>query len=359
MSLTYREIKQQYAALRLTYEYMLSERERIEAFVKEIGPASLTFLGCGSSYCLCESAALSVRLRAEMTAQAFAGGDMLLNGERYRSALTGTLLVAPSRSGSTTEIVEAVRQLRGAAHVHVPLLAISCVAGSPLSAEADLALELPWAFDASVCQTRTVINLYAANLLIAAFLGGDEALIASIDAAIRDGEAFMARAEPGIRQAAGFAWTQAVVLADGELKGLASEGAIALTEIAAVQAQSYHLLDVRHGPMVVIGPDTLVIAALSGDGGGARHGAEVRAKHRHNLLRDLKRRGAAVIVYADEADDEAAAIADYAAFAGGPLDPAAQGIPFLFLPQIAALCRAERKGIDPDSPDGLVAWVEL
>ncbi|MEK0312716.1 SIS domain-containing protein [Cohnella sp. 56] len=357
MSLTYREIKQQYAALRRTYEYMLSERERIEAFVKELGPASLTFIGCGSSYCLCESAALSVRLRAGMTAQAFAGGDMLLNGERYRSALTGTLLVAPSRSGSTTEIVEAVRQLRCAGHV--PLLAISCVAGSPLSAEADLALELPWAFDASVCQTRTVINLYAANLLIAAFLGGDEALVASIDAAIGDGEAFMARTEPRIRQAAGFDWTQTVVLADGELKGLASEGAIALTEIAAVQAQSYHLLDVRHGPMVVVGPDTLVIAAISGDGGGARHGAEGRANHRHNLLRDLKRRGASVIVYADEADAEAAALADYAAFSSRPLDPAAQGIPFLFLPQIAALSRAERKGIDPDSPDGLVAWVEL
>ncbi|MFD2334312.1 SIS domain-containing protein [Cohnella sp. GCM10020058] len=349
MSLTYRETQQQYAALRQTYEYMLSERERIEAFVKSVAPSSLTFLGCGSSYCLCESAAFSVRLRAGMAAQAFAGGDMLLGGERYRPALSGTLLVAPSRSGSTTEIVEAVRLLRSASRD--PLLAVSCVAGSPLSAEADLALELPWAFDASVCQTRTVINLYAANLLIAAFLGGDEALVASIDAAIRDGEAFMARTETGIRKAAGFDWTQAVVLADGELKGLAAEGAIALTEIAAVQAQSYHLLDVRHGPMVVVGPGTIVIAAVSGDDGGKRH--------RLNLLRDLKRRGATVIAYADAADAEIEAIADFAAFTGFALDPAAQGIPFLFLPQIAALSRAERKGVDPDRPDGLVAWVEL
>lgn len=349
MSLTYRETKQQYAALRQTYEYMLGERERIVAFVKGAVPSSLTFVGCGSSYCLCESAAFSVRLRAGMPAQAFAGGDMLLNGERYRSALTGTLLVAPSRSGSTTEVVEAVRLLRSAEHV--PLLAVSCAEGSPLSAEADLTLELPWAFDASVCQTRTVINLYAANQLIAAFIGGDEALIASIGAAILDGEAYMARVEAGIRTAAGSEWNQAIVLADGELKGLAAEGAIALTEIASVQAQSYHLLDVRHGPMVVVGPGTLVIAAVSGDGGGAQH--------RHNLLRDLKRRGATVIVYADTAAPEIEAIADYAAFSGRVLDTAAQGIPFLFLSQIAALCRAERQGIDPDQPDGLVAWVEL
>ncbi|MDG0810110.1 SIS domain-containing protein [Cohnella rhizosphaerae] len=281
MSLTYRETKQQYAALRQTYDYMLGERDRIEAFVKSACPSSFTYIGCGSSYCLCESAAFAARLRAGLNAHAVAGGDMLLNGERYRAALTGTLLVAPSRSGSTTEIVEAVRVLRGA--THVPVLAISCVAESPLSAEADLALALPWAFDASVCQTRTVVNLYAANLLIAAFLGGDEALIASLGAAIRDGEAFMARVEAGIRRAAGFDWNQAVVLADGELKGLAGEGAIALTEIASVQTQSYHLLDVRHGPMVVVGPGTLVIAAASGNERGAQH--------RRNLLRDLKRRG--------------------------------------------------------------------
>lgn len=351
MSQTYRETKLQYAALRQTYEYMLSERARIEAFVKGAAPSSLTLLGCGSSYCLCESAAFSVRLRAGMAAQAFAGGDMLLNGEQYRSSLSGTLLVAPSRSGSTTEVVEAVRLLRGAERV--PLLAVSCVEGSPLSGEADLALELPWAFDDSVCQTRTVINLYAANLLIAAFLGGDEDLIASIDAAILDGEAFMERVEAGIRKAAGSEWTQAIVLADGEIKGLAAEGAIAFTEIAGVQAQSYHLLDVRHGPMVVVGPGTLVIAAVSGDSGG---GAK---QHRLNLLRDLKRRGATVIVYADVADTELEAIANYAAFSGRVLDPAAQGIPFLFLSQIAALSRAERQGIDPDQPDGLVAWVEL
>ncbi|CAI6080195.1 SIS domain-containing protein [Cohnella sp. JJ-181] len=348
MSLTYRETKQQYAALRQTYEYMLGERERIEAIVKKAAPSSLSFLGCGSSYCLCESAAFSVRLRAGMAAQAYAGGDLLLNGERYLPALTGTLLVAPSRSGSTTEVVEAVRLLR--AKARFPLLAISCVADSPLSAEADLALELPWAFDASVCQTRTVINLYAANLLIAAFLGGDEALVASIDDAIREGEAFMERVEPGLRKAAGADWTHAIVLADGEAKGLAGEGAIALTEIAGVQAQSYHLLDVRHGPMVVVGPGTLVIAAVSGGG---------ETRHRHNLLRDLKGRGATVIAYADTADAEIEAIVDYAAFSGIALDPAAQGIPFLFLSQIAALCRAERLGIDPDQPDGLVAWVEL
>lgn len=347
MSLTYQETKQQYAALRQTYDYMLSERERIVRFAETHAPASLTFVGCGSSYCLCESAAFSARLRAGIPSQALAGGDLLLNADRYATLVDRTLLVAPSRSGSTTEVVEAVRRLREGSRT--PVISISCVAGSPLSGMADLSLELPWAFDASVCQTRTVVNLYAANLLIAAYLGRDEALIASVDAAISDGEAFMVKVEAGIRQAASFDWNNAVMLADGELKGIAAEGAIALTEIAGIQAHSFHLLDVRHGPMVVVGSDTLVIAAISGSGN----------EHRHNLLRDLKSRGATIIVYTDNEGNVPESSVDYAAVSGTRLDPAAQGIPLIFLAQIAALCRAERLGMDPDQPDGLAAWVEL
>ncbi|WP_175471294.1 hypothetical protein [Fontibacillus panacisegetis] len=41
------------------------------------------------------------------------------------------------------------------------------------------------------------------------------------------------------------------------------------------------------------------------------------------------------------------------------LDVAVQGIPFIFIPQIVALTNAERQGINPDQPDGLVAWVKL
>ena len=45
MSLTYRETKQQYEALRRTYDYMLGERERIVRFAESHAPASMTFVG--------------------------------------------------------------------------------------------------------------------------------------------------------------------------------------------------------------------------------------------------------------------------------------------------------------------------
>ena len=350
-SLTYREIKQQYEALRRTFDYMSSRRDDIVRFFRENAAKNAAFVGCGSSYCLSQSAALSLRLRAGIPSVALAGGDVMLSPERYATLFEDGVLVAPSRSGSTTEVVEAVRLLRSGGR-RVPVLALSCVENSPLSAEADLVLELPWAFDASVCQTRTVTNLYTANLLIAAFVGGDEALVRDIDAAIAQGDEYMARVEDGVRAAASFDWNGGVVLADGELQGLAAEGAIALTEIAVLSAHSHHLLDVRHGPMVGIGPKTLVIAALNGGGESVR-------RHQEKLLADLKGRGARVIAFADRAELIPQAHVDFAAVAGGPLDPAAQGIPFIFLAQIAAVTAAERRGINPDAPDGLTAWVKL
>lgn len=347
MSITYSEIKQQYTALQQTYNYMLAKREEIVAFAKTQSITSVTFIGCGSSYCLSESAAFSFRLHTNLTSNALAGGDLMLNPERYRSLLANTLLIAPSRSGSTSEIVEAIRLVQN--QTHVPVITLSCVTDSPLSQQADLSLELPWAFDHSVCQTRTVTNLYTANLMMAAFLGNNETIIADIQTAIHQGEAFMTRVESNIRKTADFPWTNAVVLADGELYALASEGAMALTEIANVQANSHHLLDVRHGPMITVGPDTLVIAAISGNGN----------RHQNSLMRDIKGRGATIIAFTDRVDAISTEHVDLAVISDNHLDIAVQGIPFIFIPQIVALTSAERQGINPDQPDGLVAWVKL
>jgi glucosamine--fructose-6-phosphate aminotransferase (isomerizing) len=347
MSITYSEIKQQYAALQQTFDYMRSKREDILGFFNTLSVTSITFLGCGSGYCLSKSAAFSAQLRAGIPSIALAGGDLMLNAKRYQEMLKNTLLIVPSRSGSTSEIIQAIHAAQ--TEKHIPVLSISSVANSSLSQIADFALEIPWAFDHSVCQTRNITNLYIANLMLSAFIGNDEQLIADIETAIQQGEEYMLRVENAIRETADFEWSNAVLLADGELQGLASEGAIALTEIAKVQAQSHHLLDVRHGPMVTVGPQTLVIALLTQDG----------SEYQHKLMHEIKSRGAKIIAFADHVDVVPLDAVDLAVISDSGLDIAAQGIPFMFIPQIVALSYAERNGINPDEPDGLTAWVKL
>lgn len=112
-----------------TYDYLLSKREEIVPFVRaQLFIASVTFVGCGSSYCLSESAAISVCLRAGLQSISLAGGDLMLHHLRYRSLVEDTLLIAPSCSGSTSEVVDIVlfRPLQTVAYL--PYFLLACMA---------------------------------------------------------------------------------------------------------------------------------------------------------------------------------------------------------------------------------------
>ena len=57
---------------------------------------------------------------------------------------------------STSELLCAIKALKEYAQVKV--IAITCVEEAPINELADFVLSMPWAFDSSVCQTRTVSN---------------------------------------------------------------------------------------------------------------------------------------------------------------------------------------------------------
>lgn len=346
MSLTYREMKEQYSALRKTFDYMESRKDEIIEFYRGKSPRSLTYIGCGSGFCLCQSGEVTARVRLGIPSAGLAAGDLMLNHKAYSKLIDGTMIVAPSRSGSTSEVIRAIEYIK--AESNTPVLAIACVENSPLTGIADLTLELPWAFDASVCQTRTVVNLYTANLLIAVYLSGDNTAVDMIDKVIEAGEAYMNKYEDRIKAVAQGAWSNVLILADGEMQGIAAEGAIAMTEIAQIPGSFYHLLDVRHGPMVLVNKKTLVVACLSENG----------FEYQKALIKDIAARGAEIIVYSDMPLVEIKE-ASLQITSDMKLDNAVSGIPFIFIPQALAYYRAVKEGVNPDSPDGLAAWIKL
>ena len=346
MNHTYPEMKSQYAALQKTFDAILGRKNELLEFFKERAPQSLTYIGCGSSYYLCQSAELSARLRLGIPASAMASGDLMLNYGHYAKLLTGTMLIAPTRSGSTSEVLMAIANAKS--RCEIPVLAITCVANSAITHSADFSIELPWAFDESVCQTRTVTNLYAANLLILAILSRDDGLIRDIETAIQRGDGFMLQYEAALNDLAGADWCDALVLADGELQGIACEGALAFMEIGRIPGRYYHLLDVRHGPMVLVNEKTLAIIVLN---------SKV-SRYQIDLVRDFLKKGARVVVYSDLPIPPLEGVT-LQITSGVRLDEAAQGLPFIFIPQALAYYKAIRKGIDPDQPEGLDAWIKL
>lgn len=347
-SKTYLEISDQYHALEKTLACCDSALEGLTAFYREAEPECVAVVGCGSSYSLSRAVADNLRLLLGRPCLAVAGGDLMIHPEAYRRILSRrTLLITLSRSGSTHEILYACREIRKACP-EVRILSVACTEGSDLAAASDAVLELPWAFDESVCQTRSVTNMLAAALYLFARIADDTAMASSLRTLAEKGTAFQSALEPVLREIAGRDWTNAMVLCDGETFGAAEEAALAFNEIAYVPSACKHVLDVRHGPMVLVDERTLVLARLTKAG----------FAYEKALVKDLTDKKAAVVVVSDEELPALEGVAAQCSF-GQPLDDAAGAMLVLPAAQLSAYFKAVARGLNPDAPAGLDAWIAL
>ena len=148
-------------------------------------------------------------------------------------------MIAISRSGTTTEVIEALRVSRAARTI-----VLTGTEGSPLAAAADLALCASFADERSVVQTR-----FATTALLALLASSGH----SIERATRDVSlAAFEPAEAALRGRSHFVFAGA-----GWTHGIANEAALKLREMAACWSESYPAFEYRHGPISVAGPKTL------------------------------------------------------------------------------------------------------
>lgn len=340
------EIFKQYEALAQTYDYMMSHAEEIKAFWDKGSFRSITFIGCGSSYSLARSAEVSAKLLLGCPVNAIAGGDVLVNFPMYKELLKESLLVIPSRSGSTSEVVNVVKMAKE--ELGSQCIAISAVEGSALSKICDMSLDLPWAFDESVCQTRTVTNLYTANLMLIGAMAGNQELLDEIKDAVDSEAAHIQKYTDELKKIAeNVSWDKVVVLSDGELEGIGDEGALAFKEVSQLPSNHYHVLDLRHGPMVLVDEKTLVIMGSS----------PYNTAYQRDLINDIKVKKATVVTVGSPS------INDMGSDFNVDLKPykyyGVNGIPFIFVPQAISYFRAMKDGKDPGNPPGLDAWIKL
>jgi fructoselysine-6-P-deglycase FrlB-like protein len=212
-------------------------------------------------------------------------------------------MVFVSRTGTTTETVEALRQ----APAGVLTTAITASAATPLAEEADRLVLVDFADEEAVIETRFVTSVL---VLLRVHLGEDPRRLV---AAASDGIKF------DLPEAATEAH-QHTFLGRGWTVGLADEATLKLRETAQVWAESYPAMEYRHGPISMAEEGVLVWCF----GIPPNHlEAEVRATG---------------------ADWEAS-----------PIDPLAD----LIRAQRLALCLAEARGFDPDHPRGLRRSVVL
>ncbi len=344
MSKTYDEMKGQFSALRETAVYIRNRINVLNRFLEEKPYQTVAFLGCGSSFSVSKSLEAIYRNLSGKASMSLAAGDLMLHTENYKLALDNAVIVAVTRSGSTSEVLKALEAVK--ALVPVRVIALTCVEGAPIAELADVTFTMPWAFDESVCQTRTVSNLYLAGAIVAAGIARQNEAVAEAEATVEALEAYAQRIEPLFLRLAKEKWDNAVVLADGEIGGIAEEGALAFKEICQLPSNYYGLLDSRHGPMVIIGKTTLVIACL-----GAAGEQECR------LVADVTKKYATVVTFSDE-EKPLPKVYENIVF-GRPLDVIGRGLALIVICQFAAYYKALVRGVNPDAPAGLDAWIKL
>jgi len=190
--------------------------------------------GCGTSWFMAQAYAAAREEAGQGETDAFAASEMPA-GRRYDRVLV------LCRSGTTTEIVQLLDRLRGRA----PTVAITAVAGTPVAQAADAVIELAFADEESVVQTRFATTELA---LLRAHLGFDPG-----QAAAAAEEVLAAPVPPALLAARQFTF-----LGTGWTYGLANEAALKLREAAGMWTEAYPAMEYRHGPVSVTGQESVV-----------------------------------------------------------------------------------------------------
>jgi fructoselysine-6-P-deglycase FrlB-like protein len=340
------EIYSQQEALEKTFAAIIEQRREIsEVFAPQY--RRYVFFGCGSSYLIAKSAAKLFSLKAGLDAYALTGGEYLLNPDMYQSLVENSFIVFLSRSGATSEILISAKELRS--RCNAPFVSITMNAESELADLSEYTLAFPWAYDKSVCQTRSITNFYITALLLSAIYDGDQAQIEDIFKAISQTSKLLEQLKGdlgGIMRKKSF--SDVVVLADGALCGIAEEAALAFTEICLASSNSFNLLDYRHGPKVINTSTTLTIVAIQPSNGE-------NAKLQNDFLNDIKACGGTTIVIRPA---NTRFEGDYSIDCEYKFFPTF-GIPLICSAQVLAFNKAMEIGVNPDEPAGLSVFITL
>jgi fructoselysine-6-P-deglycase FrlB-like protein len=255
----------------------------------------VAIVGCGTSFYMGRAAAALREAHGSGETDAFPASEFP-DARRYDR------IVAISRSGTTTEVVQLLERLDG-----VPRAVVTADAGSPAAQLAETSIALDFADERSIVQTRFATSALA---MFRAHLGED------LGRAIEDAEG--ALIEPIDPDPTRFA--HVVFLGHGWTVGIAEEAALKLREASQTYSEAYPAMEYRHGPISLADARSLVWIIGSPD---------------PSVADDVRSTGATVRV--------------------ANLDPMAE----LVLVHRAAVTIAEAKGLDADHPPHLSRSVLL
>jgi len=295
------------------------------------------FTGCGSTYYLSLAASSLYQELTGRSAKAVPGGELLLNPG---TVLTDgkVLLVAISRSGTTTETVKAVEKFKNEKRGDVVVISNY---NEVLSRMADVNLVIDKGQEQSVAQTRSFASMYVAATVFAARMAGRADFIVAMGKLPEIGNSLISKYEASAKFIGeNLNFDRFYFLGSGIRYGLACEVNLKMKEMTLTHSEPFHFLEFRHGPMSMVNQNAVVVGMLS----------DANRIHEAKVLSEMKKLGGTVAALGETDAD--------VCFESG-IPESVRSVLYLPVLQLMAFHRSLAKGLNPDSPNNLTAVVKL
>jgi glucosamine--fructose-6-phosphate aminotransferase (isomerizing) len=329
---TYREIKSQTEAWAQALEVASA------AQLPKAGDYNqVLFTGCGSTYYLSLAAAALYQELTGCPARAIPAGELVLNA---KTVLTDqkTLLVAVSRSGTTSETLKAAENFKIQKRGDVVVISNYDRALSKL---ADTNIVIPKGQEQSVAQTRSFASMYVAVCVLCARMAGRNDLVETLERLPEIGNLVIRNYEALAKEIGeNLDFDRFYFLGSGIRYGLACEVNLKMKEMTLTHSEPFHFLEFRHGPMSMVNHQALVAGMLS----------DLNRAHEAKVLKEMKELGGTVMSFGETDAD--------VRFESN-IPESVRGVLYLPVLQLMALYRSVAKGLNPDLPNHLTAVVQL
>ena len=295
------------------------------------------FTGCGSTYYLSLAAAALYQELTGRVARAVPGGELLLNSG---TVLTDkkTLLVAISRSGTTTETVKAAEMFKAEKRGDVVVITNY---DEVLSRFADVNIVIDKGQEESVAQTRSFASMYVAATAMCAKMAGRNDLVEAMGKLPEIGDRIIGKYE-SLAKSLGenLSFDRFYFLGSGIRHGLACEANLKMKEMTLTHSEPFFVLEFRHGPMSMVNEKAVVVGMLSDE----------NRVHEAKVLSEMKELGGTVAGLGESEAD--------VCFESN-VPESVRGVLYLPVLQLMAFYRSLAKGLNPDCPANLTAVVKL
>jgi glucosamine--fructose-6-phosphate aminotransferase (isomerizing) len=320
-------------------QHLQQQEEAIKRITQEDAFEEVIFTGCGSTYYLSLAAAALLRELTGKPASGLPASELWLSHQNHYLAGKKTLLIAVSRSGETSETLQAIEVFRASKRGR--LITVVCNPGSPMTMLGDLNLVFPSAMEISVAQTKAFSTLFLVTTGLCGIwsrdMGWFEQLMHLPAAGKQIIDTYPAMAGEYGRETS---IDRIYFLGSGCRFGLACELSLKMKEMALTHSEAFHFMEFRHGPKAMVNQNTLVVGLVS----------ERNQKSEQAVLNDVAQLEGKILSAGEKEAD---------IIFQSNVKEVYRNTLYLPFGQMLAYERSIAKGLDPDHPVNLEAVVKL